>query len=260
MMPLRHQHADGSPQARPTLRLLHTSDVHLSDGPDSSRFLRWVVDTAVTRQVDVLLIAGDLFDHSRVAPATVEGAIEQLARLPQPVVIIPGNHDQIDERSLYHKVDLESAGAHVTFVGEPSGRSVVFDDLRLVVWARGIEDHSPSHRPLVGYGPPRRSYWNVVLTHGHHVPSGQTSDRSSQITEHEIAALGSDYVALGHWHHFVDVSAGGVPAFYSGSPSLPAGDYASVNLVELSEDRGTRVERLAVAVDPSGRTPATTIS
>jgi exonuclease SbcD len=249
---------DPVPSSRPDLRLLHTSDIHLSDGPDSPRFLREVVDLALAHQVDVVLIAGDLFDHSRVAAATVDGAIEHLARLRQPVVIIPGNHDQVDERSVYHRADLESAGAHVTFVGDPMGREVEFDDLRLVVWARGIEDHSPAHRPLQGYGTPRPPFWNVVLTHGHYVPAGDRSDRSSQITEDEIGALGCDYVALGHWHHFLDVSTGGVPAFYSGSPSMPAGDYASVNLVQLSEHRGTGVERLPLAptANRSGRPAA----
>jgi DNA repair protein SbcD/Mre11 len=241
-------------EPRPTLRLVHTSDIHLSDGPDSPRFLRQVVDLAIGQEVDAVLIAGDLFDHSRVDQATVQGAIEHLARLEQPVVIIPGNHDQVDERSLYHHFDLETAGPHVTFVGEPAGRQVVFEALRLVVWARGIEDHSPSHRPLEGYRTPSPSSWNVVLTHGHYVAAGAISDRSSQITAPEIGALvGCDYVALGHWHHFLDVSADGVPAFYSGSPSLPAGDYASVNLVELSEARGTVVERLPV-VRPSAIT------
>jgi len=231
---------------RPTVRMLHTSDVHLTDNPTSTGGLIRAVDVALDRNVDLVLIAGDLFDHSRVGMATVGRAIEQLERLRQPAVVIPGNHDQVDEHSIYNQVDLESAGAHVTFVGEPDGRRVVFDSLRLSVWARGIEDHNPAHRPLDGYRPGHPSHWNVVLTHGHYVPGGEASDRSSQITEQEIGELGCDYLALGHWHRFLDVSAGGVPAFYCGAPSVSHGDFASVSLVELNADKGVSVERVDI--------------
>jgi DNA repair exonuclease SbcCD nuclease subunit len=224
--------------------LLHTSDVHLTDNPESTVGLIGAVDVALDRKVDLVLIAGDLFDHSRVGAATVERAIEQLARLTQPVVVIPGNHDQVDERSIYHQVDLESAGDHVTFVGAPGGRQLLFDSLSLAIWARGIEDHHPGHRPLHGYQPAGPGYWNVVLTHGHYVPDGQESARSSQITETEIRNLGCDYLALGHWHRFLDVSAGGVAAFYSGSPWEHFGDLASVSVVSLDPAAGVSVERV----------------
>jgi exonuclease SbcD len=231
---------------RPTVRVLHTSDVHLTDNPSSTAGLVRAVDVALERNVDLVLIAGDLFDHSRVEEATVRRAIEQLERLHQPAVVIPGNHDQVDDRSIYNQWDLESAGGHVTFVGEPDGRRVVFDSLRVSVWARGIEDHNPAHRPLEGYQPGDPSHWNVVLTHGHYVPGGESSDRSSQITEHEIGGLGCDYVALGHWHRFLDVSAGGVTAFYCGAPTASHGDFASVNVVELDPRRGVSVERVDI--------------
>lgn len=167
--------------------------------------------------------------------------------------MIPGNHDQVDETSPYHRVDLREAGPHVVFVGEAEGRQVVFEDLRLAVWARGIQDHSPNHRPLAGYEPAGPDYWNVVVTHGHFVPHGEPSDRSSRITEAEIADLGCDYVALGHWHHFVDVSANGVPAYYSGSPSEPGPNDPSVSVVTLDESTGARVERVMVPKAPSLR-------
>ena len=227
----------------PTVRMLHTSDVHIAGDDRSQAALAAVVDLAAEGAVDIVLIAGDLFDSARVGDDAVDRTIAQLSRLSQPVVVIPGNHDCMDDTSIYHRVALSSAGDHVHFAGDPAGEELFFEDLSLVVWARGIESHHPLHRPLDGYVPGDPSCWNVVVTHGHYVPRGERSDRSSPITQDEIAELACHYLALGHWHRYLDVSEGEVRAFYSGSPSEPGRDGASVNVVTLDPGTGVRVER-----------------
>jgi DNA repair exonuclease SbcCD nuclease subunit len=224
----------------PRVRMLHTSDIHIAGDDFSRRSLEDVVTAAIESDVDLVLIAGDLFDSSRVRDEAVEQTLDELRRLQRPVVVIPGNHDCIDAGSIYHRVDLTSAGDHVYFAGNPAGEVLVFEDLSLVVWARGIENHDPRNRPLDGYVPGGTGWWRVVLTHGHYVARGERCDRSSQIAQDEIGQLQSDYVALGHWHRFVDVSEGEVKAFYSGAP-----DGATVNLVTLDPEEGFRLERRA---------------
>jgi DNA repair exonuclease SbcCD nuclease subunit len=224
----------------PRVRMLHTSDIHIAGDDFSRRSLEDVVTAAIESDVDLVLIAGDLFDSSRVRDEAVEQTLDELRRLQRPVVVIPGNHDCIDAGSIYHRVDLTSAGDHVYFAGNPAGEVLVFEDLSLVVWARGIENHDPRNRPLDGYVPGGAGWWRVVLTHGHYVARGERCDRSSQIAQDEIGQLQSDYVALGHWHRFVDVSEGEVKAFYSGAP-----DGATVNLVTLDPEEGFRLERRA---------------
>jgi DNA repair exonuclease SbcCD nuclease subunit len=228
--------------------MLHTSDVHIAGDEASMAGLQAVVRTAVDCDVDIVLIAGDLFDSARVRDEAVEGTIAELGRLGRPVVVIPGNHDCVDERSIYHRVDLSSAGDHVFFAGDPAGEELVFEDLSLVIWARGIESHDPRHHPLAGYKPADPAYWSVVLTHGHYVPSTEKSDRSSQITQEEIGQLQCHYLALGHWHRYLDVSEGAVTAFYSGSPSEPGRDGASVNLVTLRPGGDVEVERRLIGL------------
>ncbi|HJU28946.1 MAG TPA: metallophosphoesterase, partial [Candidatus Binataceae bacterium] len=95
------------------LRLIHTSDVHLESdtfgsGPRGDIFrdrvrqaFGGVIDLANSRGVDLLLIVGDLFDSSRVGAEALEFAMTQIARARMPVVMIPGNHDAHDERSIY---------------------------------------------------------------------------------------------------------------------------------------------------------------
>jgi DNA repair exonuclease SbcCD nuclease subunit len=222
------------------ITLLHTSDVHVAGDQHSRQGLQLVVDVALERRVDAVLIAGDLFDSSRVPEAPVAEVIEQLSRLAVPVVVIPGNHDCIDEKSIYRRVDLRQAGDHVFFAGDPAGETVVFDDLSLAVWARGIEDHHPGHHPLAGYPGGRPDFWDVVLTHGHLVTTPDDRYRSSQISSDEIAALDCDYLALGHWHRFVDVSQGRTTGSYCGSPSEGAG----VVLASFNPEQGVRMERV----------------
>jgi DNA repair exonuclease SbcCD nuclease subunit len=229
---------------RPSVLVLHTSDVHIGEDDGSHAALHAVVDTALAANADLVIIAGDLFDHDRVSDAAAARVITELARLHQPTLIIPGNHDSIDERSIYLRVDLTQAGSHVVFIGDPAGTEVIFEDLSVAIWARGIEIHTPENRPLEGYRPSDSRFWRLAVAHGHYVATGERSERSSLIRQDEIAALECDYLALGHWHHHIDVSAGGVTASYSGSPS--EGRAPGVNLVRLDPQTGVRIERVLI--------------
>ncbi len=234
--------------SRPLVRLLHTSDIHVAAAGDRAvAALQAVVDRALEAEVDVVVIAGDLFDSARVDDRALQQTIGELARLERLTVVIPGNHDCVETPSIWQRVDLSAAGDHVRFAGDPAGERLVFEHLGLAMWARGIERHEPAHRPLEGCAAPDPAYWNVVVTHGHYVSRGELSDRSSTITQDEIGQLGCDYLALGHWHRFVDVSEAGVTAYYSGSPSEPPGESPTVNVVTLHPETGVEVERLPVA-------------
>ena len=58
--------------------MLHTSDVHIAGDQGSIAGLRGVVDTAVECDVDIVLIAGDLFDSSRVHDDAVAETVGEL--------------------------------------------------------------------------------------------------------------------------------------------------------------------------------------
>ena len=239
---------------RPLLKLIHTSDVHIGDDYDPARRLtglRGVVDAALERHVDAALIVGDLFDSARVKAPAIEATLAELARLTMPTFITSGNHDCLDESSPYQRVSWDQAGDHIYFLDDPEGCHVSLHDRKLTVWAKGLVDHHPGHKPVDGYVPHLDGYWQVAMAHGHYVPPDETSERSSLIHGDEIAELGCDYLALGHWHRFLDVSHDGVAAFYSGSPSEPGGSYPSANLVILDPATGPRVERIPLD-DSSG--------
>jgi hypothetical protein len=86
--------------------------------------------------------------------------------------------------------------------------------------------------------------------HGHYVPVPDRTIRlrpSWLIGDDELAATGSDYIALGHWNRAVKV--GNVAAYYSGSPEFAG----TVNVVRLSAAGGVAVTRaeLDIAREPS---------
>ncbi len=237
---------------RPTLRLVHTSDVHIGDDHNPAHRLKGltaVVDASVEHAADALLIVGDLFDSARVNGPDVDDALAQLARIDIPILVTTGNHDVLGDGSIYHRVALSDAGGHVYFLDDPSGAHLVLEELGLSVWARAMVDHHPGHKPLEKYEPAQKGYWQVVMAHGHYVPGGQETYRSSPILEDEIAGLACHYLALGHWHRYIDVSVNGVPAFYPGSPSEPGDTFASVNLVVLDPSSGASVERVPLSLD-----------
>lgn len=237
------------PGPRP-LRLLHTSDVHIGDEHYSLLRLAGLtaaVDAAIETRADVLLIAGDLFDSARVKQPEIEAAWQQLARVPAPVVLIPGNHDCLGKPSIYSRISHTDAGAHVYFLREPNGEHLTLHELGLTVWARGMVDHEPANFPLRGYERIEDGNWQVAMAHGHFVPASEETYRSSPIPEQQIGALGCDYLALGHWHRFEDVSSNGVPAYYCGSPAEPGIDAGTANLVTLHPHAGVSVQRVPLA-------------
>ncbi len=86
-------------------RFLHIADIHLGfdryDTPERTkdffRALQTVLERhAIQASVDFVLIAGDLFEHRNIKPATLNQAqvcLQALQRANIPVLAIEGNHD-----------------------------------------------------------------------------------------------------------------------------------------------------------------------
>ena len=237
--------------------MLHTADVHLgSDGYGDAeqraaheeryrRAFQGVIDRALADRVDLLLIAGDLFDHNRVTDELIAFARAELHRLEQPVIILPGNHDALDTNAIYDRHDFDDGTGRVHVIRPLNGQTVDIPELDVLVWGRAMEEHTPAFRPLddIPGRDPRR--WCLALAHGFFYEERQRPERSSPIFADEIRNTGWDYVALGHQHVQTDVSQGAVTAYYSGAPVIewdgtePGG---SVLRVDLSDQQGVRVE------------------
>ena len=233
---------------------VHSSDIHVDDsytarahGGDGTLGLRRVLETATAAAADLVLLAGDVFEHNRLPLELLERSARLLAGAGIPVVILPGNHDPAIPQSAYNRGAIgEPANVHV--LGVSHAGAVVFPELGLEVWGhahRDYDDMAPLRTPRR-----RSTRWQIAMAHGHYQPAtdGAGLRPSWLIGDDEIAATGADYVALGHWNIHARVGNGDIPAYYSGSP-----DHArTVNVVRLTEAGTVEVERRPLSREQRG--------
>jgi exonuclease SbcD len=258
------------------LRLLHTADVHLgarhADLGDQAaaqrerQFAAFVASTdlAIAERVDLVLIAGDLFDSNVQPRRSVERAASQLRRLVEArirTVLIPGTHDVYDRASIYRAYDLAAmsgaVGSDLVTVLDPDHVDVHLPALDVVVHGRCFATKRAPHSPLqdVAVATDKRATWHVGLLHAALAIPDRTDGDEVVITTDEIAASHLDYLALGHWHSMLQGKAGGTVYAYSGAPEAVAMDQdgaGKVLLVNLEEGSGKK--HVAVEARAVGKT------
>jgi len=219
-------------------RILHTSDLHLASfGDTACHLLESLVDLASKTKVDLFIVAGDLFDHNRVDDNLVSFAMEQLRRLPIPVVILPGNHDCLIPNSVYHRADLWRGATNIRILRAPHGETLELPGLGISLWGKSHDSYESDVQPLVGIPRPQEDgQWHIAVAHGYYTTDESPPFLSYRITEEEIVNSGWDYIALGHLPTFSCVCNEPVKAFYCGSPLS-----GTVAIIDLTEERGVRV-------------------
>jgi len=243
------------------IRFIHTSDVHLDTSFSSTGFparlghrkreamratFRRILEEARLQSVDLVLIAGDLFEHDRVTPDTVEFLRQQLGGLGGiRVFIAPGNHDPFIQGSPYRE-ELWPSNTHI-FRAE-AFHTVELADLGVRVAGFGFtRTHVPEH-PFSALSPMPAGGINLVVAHGSdlaRVPGGKSSH--APLTIDEIAGKNVHYCALGHYHEQRPVANAidATEVWYSGIPEGRAWDEegdCGYLLGEVADGR-VRVER-----------------
>lgn len=186
--------------------LIHLSDLHF--GRIHPPTLAPLAETVRRMKPDLVIISGDLTQRAR--PAEFREAREFLDTLPQPQLVIPGNHDiplynlygrfieQFSRYQHYIAHDLEPAyqDDHMIVLGINTARALTFKNGRI----------SPRQMQFV-----RRqlcacdaSTLKIVVTHHpFDLPPGFTTQhlvgRAHHAMEH-LADCGADLLLAGHWH------------------------------------------------------------
>ncbi len=229
------------------ITLLHTADVHLGmDFPvlgekgrehreQVRRTFARVVDLALTRRADLLLIAGDLFHSHHQSEATLAFVRDQFLRLRAGrvrVALLAGNHDALEEGGVWTRARFAETCENVTLFG-PTPEARVYADLDLTVVGQSV---GPEGSPSLAVWPRERvTRFAVGLAHGSAYREGVVEEGT--IHPADIRRLGLDYLGLGDWHSTQQVTGPPAPAWYAGAPEFLQMDQegGSVLLVRIPE-------------------------
>ncbi|MFI6708094.1 exonuclease SbcCD subunit D [Nonomuraea sp. NPDC050478] len=225
------------------MRILHTSDWHLGrsfhresllDG--QAAFVDHLVETVRAERVDVVLVAGDVYDRALPPVDAVALCNEALRRLREAgarTILISGNHDSA-RRLGFGAALIEASGVHLRTDPAQAWEPVVIDDVAFYgipylepeLVRRPWELTERSHTAALTHAMDRvradaaRHPRSVVLAHAF-VTGGAASDSERDISVGGVAHVplaafaGVDYVALGHLHGRQRMSE---TVRYSGSP------------------------------------------
>ncbi|MBI3746162.1 MAG: DNA repair exonuclease [Chloroflexi bacterium] len=212
---------------------------------------RAAIDVALEEKVDLVLVAGDLFDSNTQPRRSVDRVAAELKRLVEArirTVMIPGTHDVYDRASIYRAHDLAALagaiGTDLVTLLTPDQPKVRLEALDVTVhggvFATKRAPRSPLETMAVAGDP---STWQVGLIHGSIAIPNQTEHDEVVITTEEIAASRLDYLALGHWHSASKGKAGQTTYAYPGAPEPVALDQdraGNVLLVGLDMKDGAK--------------------
>jgi len=212
------------------LKLLHTADVHLDArfpglGPldrrrrdDFSRTFRRLIDLAIAEQVDLFVVAGDLFDTPQPAAAAISLVRAELKRLVDHgilPVLLPGTHDSLYGGGVYaeHRfADCVVLDSPLT--NGPRTLALPGGDLHLYGLPYLGGDSTSLLATLQRQDRPGL---HLGILHGslQGSPEWEYRDKDLPFSREQLIGWDLDYVALGHYHR---EAQGRVFGAYPGSP------------------------------------------
>lgn len=210
-------------------RFLHTADLHLGQGggealpPDLARIrereirasLTRIVDLALKRDVDLLLVAGDLFTDHLASPPLLRFANSEFARFGKKVLLSAGNHDPLFANSPARVFPWHE---NVFFFPPDSFQQLVLSELDLAVTGLSWGRERPGEKQLLGLPQPVPELFNIVLLHGSAGDAASLADDYFPLPAEKLAASLYDYIALGHYHRPNRWQVGKTCFAYPGSP------------------------------------------
>lgn len=227
------------------MKIIHTSDWHLGISlhnasllDEQRHFVDFLINIIKEKNIDAIMIAGDIFDHSVSSAEAISlynDAVTKLCKdLNIPVIISAGNHDGAARLASCNEL-LKKAGLHIYGKLSKNINVVELENINIYVLPyfnteevkslfpeEKINSYSDAMRLVLNqiklnFKPNKK---NVLMCHC--FVSGSVlseSDRSAMVGGTSVVAAevfdGFDYIALGHLHK---AQNRGFNARYSGSP------------------------------------------
>ena len=194
------------------------ADLHMRGKKLEDKKKAWerAVDEIIARKVDMVILAGDIFDTRNIggreaSTGTVYRAfMDQLQKLVDAsikVILLLGNHELATGDQLSALETLKGTGLAVI---DTFDQFVVLEDLKVVFvpWVAPTEDRD---KKLEAWFARIKKYWaksksyKLVVGHltvkGALLPSGVSIQGSEfEVTQEQLEATGADLIVLGHIH------------------------------------------------------------
>lgn len=228
------------------ISFIHCSDIHLGKTQyslperfdDFRKSFEHIAEYAIDKEVDFILIAGDLFNKRSINAATLMQATSVLGKFKEadiPVIAIEGNHDKAfrsERMSWMHylqendfivllKPQFESGNMRLP-EWNPETKTGAYIDLgQIRIYGLGYFGAYGGHylKQLSKIMPDDRDHFAILMFH-----SGWSKPRGVMFGRVKIGELKSvrnkfDYMAMGHWHSRAEYDnwayIPGAPEYYS---------------------------------------------
>ncbi|MGE0049356.1 MAG: exonuclease SbcCD subunit D [Acidithiobacillus sp.] len=212
------------------MRILHTADWQIgrrypffeeADGAllAESRFtmVERLRDLARAESVDLMVVAGDVFDAQTVDERSLRRVFRALADFSCPCCLLPGNHDAALAESVWtraQRLNLVPETVALLLVPEPRH----FHDLGVSILPAPLTQRHTLRDATEDFAsmesPP--GFFRIGVAHGA-VTSvlADGADANNPINPNCVEQAHLDYLALGDWHGTREISP---RAWYSGTP------------------------------------------
>ncbi len=173
--------------------------------------LRRALEWASENSAEGFIVAGDLFEDNQVSDALVKSTLEIFDAFQDlPVFLLPGNHDPAS--------GPDSVWERRAFQNPPSNVRV-FRVCEAVAMGGGFLLASPLHQKISSTDPSLKldtlaatlpaAAIKIGVTHGAPAIPGKHQPNDFPIALNAATRAGLDYLAIGHWHNWMDSLDGG---------------------------------------------------
>lgn len=191
-----------------TVRILHTGDLHL-DSPFSGlsvkksaerraelrRTFSRLMELVRERHIDLVLMAGDVFDAAYVTGATAAFLMEEIAACPDcRFIVAPGNHDPYTHDSIWASSRLPE---NLLVFSHEELAAFVFPHWQTAVYGWAFLSDSLTVSPLSGHTAEDPTRLNLICGH---CDLGVPLSKYGPVSEADLAAFGAQYAAFAHRH------------------------------------------------------------
>ena len=235
------------------VKIVHTADLHFdtpfNEVDDKQRAInkeelkevfKNIINFCKEKQVDILLLAGDIFDNLTLNRETIYFLENVFNNIKETRVFIsPGNHDPYNNNSFYKLIKWPEN----VYIFKDKLEKVYIKELETNVWGAAFNEKYVRESLIRGFSQNNKEI-NIMAIHGE-ISSSSEGNEYNPITLKDIKESGMDYIALGHRHNFSGLLKEGNTFYsYSGCPQGRGFDetgdkgiiygYVSKGVVELS--------------------------